>query len=88
MLLSLQIVTAVLIIAIGLATVRLMRGPTLADRVVALDVITVLAVALTAIMAIQFELRVLLDVTIVLALVSFVSAVAFAYYVERRATGA
>jgi multicomponent Na+:H+ antiporter subunit F len=78
-------IVGVLMIAMALATVRLVRGPELANRVVALDVIAVLGAALTAVFAIKFELRVFLDVTIILALVSFVGTVAFAYYIERGA---
>jgi multicomponent Na+:H+ antiporter subunit F len=78
-------ITGVLVVAIGLATTRLVRGPGLVNRVVALDVIAVLGAALTALFAIQFEQRVFLDVTVILALVSFVGTVAFAYYIERRA---
>lgn len=80
-----NIIVGALIIAIALATVRLVRGPGLANRVVALDVIAVLGAALTALFAIHFDLRVFLDVTIVLALVSFVGTVAFAYYIQRGA---
>ena len=72
-------------LAIALATFRLVRGPGLANRVVALDVIAVLGAALTALFAIHFDLRVFLDVTIILALVSFVGTVAFAYYIQRGA---
>ena len=80
-----NIIVGVLIIAIALATARLVRGPRLASRVVALDVIAVLGAALTAVFAIQFDKRVFLDVTIILALVSFVGTVAFAYCIERGA---
>jgi multicomponent Na+:H+ antiporter subunit F len=80
-----NIIVGTLIIAIALATVRLVRGPGLASRVVALDVIAVLGAALTAVFAIQFDVRAFLDVTIILALVSFVGTVAFAYYIERGA---
>ncbi len=80
-----NIIVGALIIAMTLATARLVRGPGLANRVVALDVIAVLGAALTAVFAIQFDVRVFLDVTIILALVSFVGTVAFAYYIERGA---
>jgi len=80
-----NIIVGALITAIALATVRLVRGPGLANRVVALDVIAVLGAALTAVLAIQFDVRVFLDVTVILALVSFIGTVAFAYYIERGA---
>jgi multicomponent Na+:H+ antiporter subunit F len=75
-----------LLLALVIATARLVIGPSLANRVVALDVIAVLAAALAAVFAIHFEQPVFLDVTLVLALVSFVGTVAFAYYLEKRAT--
>lgn len=82
---ALQIVMGLLVLSLVLSTLRLLRGPTLANRVLALDIIAVLAAALTAVCAILYDRRVFLDVTIVIALVSFVSTVAFAYYVGKRA---
>jgi multicomponent Na+:H+ antiporter subunit F len=78
-------VAVLLVFAIALATIRLVLGPGLVNRVVALDVIALLGTALTALFAIQFNQRVFLDVTMILALVSFIGTVAFAYYVERGA---
>jgi len=80
-----QFVVGLLLVAMALATIRLVRGPGLANRVVALDVIAVLGAALTALFAIQFGRPVFLDVTMILALISFVGTVAFAYYVEKGA---
>ena len=80
-----QFVGGLLLVAMALATIRLVRGPGLANRVVALDVIAVLGAALTALFAIEFERPVFLDVTMILALVSFVGTVAFAHYVEKEA---
>ena len=76
---------AALGVALCLAFVRLVRGPTLPDRVVALDLITVLTVAIIALYAIATDERVLLDAAIVLALMAFLGTVAFARYLERRA---
>jgi multicomponent Na+:H+ antiporter subunit F len=86
MMVVMQIITGLLMLAIALATVRLVRGPGLADRVVALDVIAVLAAALTAVFAIAFDQRVFLDVTMIVALISFVGTVAFARFLERKAS--
>jgi multicomponent Na+:H+ antiporter subunit F len=76
---------ATLGVALFLAFLRLVRGPTLPDRVVALDLIAVLTVALIALYAIATNERIFLDTAIVLALISFLGTVAFARYVERRA---
>ena len=72
-------------VALLLAFVRLVRGPTLPDRVVAFDLITILVVAIIALYIIATNAHVLLDAAIVLALIAFLGTVAFARYLERRA---
>jgi multicomponent Na+:H+ antiporter subunit F len=72
-------------VAIVLAFVRFLRGPSLPDRVVALDLIATLGIGVIAVYAIATDQPVFLDVAIVLALISFLGTVAFAYYLERRA---
>lgn len=75
---------AMLALAAALAFVRLLRGPTLPDRVVALDLIGVLIVCVTVAVAATTGQQAYLDVAIVIALVSFVGTVAYARYVERE----
>lgn len=82
--LILFVVLPVLSLAIALAFIRLVRGPTLPDRVIALDLIGTLGMGMIAVYAIARNLPVLLDVAIVLALLSFLGTVAFARYLERR----
>ncbi len=81
--LALYGVLPILAIAMILALVRLLIGPSLPDRVVALDLMTSLGIGTIATYAIATEQAALLDVAIVLALVSFLGTVAFAYYIER-----
>ena len=71
-------------VAILLAVVRLIRGPSLPDRVVALDLISILVAGSTAIYAIETRQAVFLDVAIVLALIAFLGTVAFARYIEKQ----
>lgn len=66
-----------------LAMVRLVRGPSLPDRVVALDLMTVAAIGIVAVYAGATDQMVLLDVALILALISFLGVVAFATYVQR-----
>jgi len=79
------LIFAMLMVALVLAFVRLVRGPTLPDRVVALDLIAVLSVGFIAMYALDNDQPVFLDAGIVLALVAFLGTVAFARYLERRA---
>lgn len=75
---------ALLALAMLLSFVRLMRGPSLTDRVVAVDLITTIGVAMSALYALLHDSRVFLDVAILTALISFVGTIAFAYYIELK----
>ncbi len=77
---------ALVLVMIGLiaASIRLVLGPSSADRIVALDLITVQLVAIAALLALTTGESTYLDVCIALALVGFLATVAFARYVERR----
>ncbi|MDV2856540.1 MULTISPECIES: monovalent cation/H+ antiporter complex subunit F [Oceanimonas] len=66
-----------------LATARLLIGPTLPDRVVALEVIASMTIGFILLYSVAFEVPVLIDVVVVLALTSFMAAVGFARYLER-----
>jgi multicomponent Na+:H+ antiporter subunit F len=68
--------------ALLVAFVRLVRGPDLANRVVALDLLSVLGVGTAAAAAVVSGDAVYLDVALILALIAFVSTVAFARYAE------
>ncbi|MCS6816951.1 MAG: cation:proton antiporter [Blastocatellia bacterium] len=74
----------ILVAALFLAFVRLLRGPTLPDRVVALDLLSTLCVGLSAVYAIAAQNPVFLDVATLLALISFLGTIAFAQYVRKR----
>jgi multicomponent Na+:H+ antiporter subunit F len=71
-------------IALVIAMTRLVRGPTLADRVVAYDLMATSAVGLLALVSMTSGARGLLDVSAVLALVMFISTIGFARYIEKR----
>ncbi len=83
----LQIVTQFSLAALGfallIAVVRLVKGPTLPDRIVAMDLVGVLVVGLIVILAASTGVQATLDAAIVIALIGFVGTVAYATYVER-----
>jgi multicomponent Na+:H+ antiporter subunit F len=58
-------------LGVAFAFVRLMKGPSLPDRIVALDMMTVLIVSFCGLYAILSEDTAFVDVAIVLALVGF-----------------
>ncbi len=83
---SLASSVALLMLALAaiLAFARLVQGPTLPDRVVAIDLFGVLIVCLLVVIAANTGEASFLDAAIVLAMVSFVGTVAYARYVERE----
>ena len=71
-----------LAVAAVLTFIRLAKGPTLPDRVIAIDLIGVLLVCLLVMMAGATTQQAFLDVAMVVALISFVGTVAYARYIE------
>jgi multicomponent Na+:H+ antiporter subunit F len=71
-------------LAVFLAFFRLVIGPSLPDRVIALDLMAALVVAMICTYAIGNNQKVFLDVAIALALIAFLGTIAFAQYIERR----
>lgn len=80
-----RIAITLLSLALVLAFVRLFRGPSLPDRVVALDLIAVVMVGLMAADTIVTGNTLPLRAAIVVALLAFLGTVAFARYLEKRA---
>lgn len=73
-----------IIAAVVLVFIRLWRGPSLPDRVVALDMATVAIVGFCGLAALRFGQVAFLDVAVALALVGFLATVALARFAERR----
>ena len=71
-----------LMVTVGLSFLRLRKGPSLPDRVVALDLLTTVGIAVTAVYAMIMDQPLILDVATILALISFLGTIAFAYYVD------
>ncbi|MBL8097305.1 MAG: cation:proton antiporter [Anaerolineales bacterium] len=77
------VLVSVLVIALAVTMFRVARGPSLPVRVVALDLMSTLAVGLIAIYAVAVRQPIFLDVAVVLGLISFLGTVAFAYFIEK-----
>jgi multicomponent Na+:H+ antiporter subunit F len=75
---------ALLGLALLFALIRIIRGPTLADRILGLDTLTMLGLAIIAVFAVRTGLYLYVDIAVALALVGFVSTAAFARYLLSR----
>ncbi len=79
-----DIALTVIAFSMLLTLIRLIRGPTLADRVVALDLLMFFAAGAICIVAMESDRPELLMVAVVVALLTFMSTAAFALYLERQ----
>ena len=77
------LVQVMLAIALLISLSRLAWGPTLPDRIVAMDLIAVLVAGLIVVSAAVTAERVFLDAAIAIALLGFVGTIGYAAYVER-----
>ena len=76
----------ILCIGMLLAMYRMIKGPSMPDRIVALDCIAIIAISIMVLYAIKTGESLFLDVAIAMALVLFLGTVAFARSFEKRMT--
>jgi multicomponent Na+:H+ antiporter subunit F len=76
----------VLALALVVATVRLVVGPTDADRALGVDLGFAVVIAAVALLAVRLDAPALLDLVLVATLVGFLSTVAFARLVATRSS--
>jgi multicomponent Na+:H+ antiporter subunit F len=85
---ALSLATLIALVLLGLAllisVVRIIIGPTLGDRVLALDLLTIVAMGFIGAIAIRTGLTLYLDIAIALALLGFLATIALARYILSR----
>ena len=78
------VLIAVLALPLALAGYRMIKGPGYADRFVALDMLTAVAIALAALTTLATGHGAFLDIGLGIALINFVSTCAFAAFLNRK----
>lgn len=71
-------------VALLLSFIRMLRGPTLPDRVVAVDLMGMCSVSLTVLGAAVSGERWFFDVAVVIALLGFLGTIAYARYAQKE----
>lgn len=79
-----SILAVVLAAALVLAGWRMVKGPSFADRFIALDMLTAVAVGFAALTAVATDRGEFLDIGLGIALINFVATAAFAVFLERK----
>ncbi|WP_347303037.1 monovalent cation/H+ antiporter complex subunit F [Croceibacterium sp. TMG7-5b_MA50] len=77
-----------LAVALCLAGWRMVRGPSFADRFVALDMLTAVAVGFAALTALTTGRGAFLDIALGVALINFIATAGFSVFLERKRKGA
>lgn len=81
---AVYIALALLIMSMLVTALRVLLGPTLADRVLALDQLVAIALGFVALVAIKTGYDLYIDIAIALGLVGFLATAAFARYILMR----
>ena len=82
-----QVGVVALVAGIGMAMVRMVRGPEVADRVLAADVLSLEVVGLVILLAVDQQRSLSLDAALLVAIVGFASTLAFAQFIGVTRSG-
>lgn len=76
------VVLGVLLLCVVMALIRVVKGPTAPDRIVGLDTINTVVIVSMVVFGAVFREIIYIDVAIIYALLSFVSTLFIAKYLE------
>jgi multicomponent Na+:H+ antiporter subunit F len=77
-------VVPMLSVSVLLVFVRVVKGPSIVDRVIALDLLITIGIAVITTYSMLSDDSTFLDVAMMLALIAFLGTVAFAYYLAKK----
>lgn len=78
------IILPILSLSILMVFLRFFKGPSISDRVVAVDLLVTIGIGVIAIYSILTEQHTFLDIALILALIGFLATVAYAFYIQKR----
>lgn len=71
------------ILSAGGLLYRVGKGPTVPDRLIALDAIGVMLISITALLSIIFDTEFFIEVILLIAIISFIGTVSFSKFIEK-----
>jgi multicomponent Na+:H+ antiporter subunit F len=78
------VILPILAISVILVFVRFLKGPSIVDRVIALDLLITIGIGIITVYSIISNQSTFLDIAMILALIAFLGTIAFSYYLEKR----
>ncbi len=73
---------SLMLLGVILSLVRFVKGPSSADRVVALDTMSIIATAAFALLALVFDRYMYIDIALIYAVLGFIGVIVIARYLE------
>jgi len=78
------IILPVLIISVIMVFIRFLKGPGVGDRVISLDLLITIGIAIIAVYSVISDQPTFLDIALILALIAFLGTIAYSYYLEKK----
>lgn len=78
------IILPIVSFSILLVFVRFIKGPTISDRIIAVDLLVTIGIGIIAVYSIQTNQSTFLDIALILALIAFLGTVAYSSYIQKR----
>lgn len=73
-----------LLSALGISLLRLFKGPTISDRIVAMDLISSITMGFILVYSVLIKDSMYFDIVIIISLISFISTVAISTYLNQK----
>ncbi|RZK81217.1 MAG: cation:proton antiporter [Pedobacter sp.] len=78
------VIFPILILSVILVFIRLCKGPDVVDRVIALDLMITIGIAIITLYSIRIGEEIFLDVAMIFALIAFLGTIAFSFYLDKQ----
>jgi multicomponent Na+:H+ antiporter subunit F len=78
------IIIPILGLSVILVFIRFLKGPSLPDRVIAVDMLILISIGIIGIYSIQTDQSTFLDIAMLFAVIAFLSTAAYSFYLEQR----
>ena len=78
-----ELIIIILLLSIAISLYRFLKAPTLSDRVVAFDTISIMSVSLLVILSLYYQRSFYLDIALVFGLIGFLGTTIFGRYIEK-----
>ncbi len=73
----------ILLVSIFLTILRFLKGPSLSDRIIAFDVMSIIGTSLLVILSLYYQRSLYLDIALVFGLIGFLGTTLFGRYIEK-----